>query len=74
MRPRMTRVALSRMLDAIELGQVPLEKLDQPIGAALDGLGTDLGVVQECLGFGVIQERHGDLRSTYDVSSPSFIL
>ena len=58
------------LLDAIELGQVTLEELDQPIGAPLNSVGSDVGIIQECLGFGVIQERHEGLRPTCAVSLP----
>ena len=46
------------LLDAIELGQVTLEEGGQPVGAALNSVGGDVGVVQEGLSLGVIQERH----------------
>ena len=47
------------LLDAIELGQIALQEPGQPVGTAPDGVGSDGGVVQEGLGLGVIQERHG---------------
>ena len=55
----MTEGGVVALLDAIELGQVALEKARQAVGAAADGVGRDGGVVQEGLGLGVIQERHG---------------
>ena len=47
------------LLDPVELGQVALEKANQSIGAAANSLGQDRSVVQECLGLGMIEERHG---------------
>jgi hypothetical protein len=44
------------LLDAIKLGQITLEEPDQPVDAPLDGVGSDVGIVQERLRFRVIQE------------------
>jgi hypothetical protein len=57
-------------LRAIELGQITLKESDQPVSTVLDRVGSDVGVVQKCLRFGVIQERHEGLRPTCAVSSP----
>jgi hypothetical protein len=46
------------LLGAVELRQVPLEEGGQAVGAVVDGVGGDGGVVQEGLSLGVIQERH----------------
>ena len=70
--PRMTRVAFVALLDAIEPGQIALEEAGQAVGAVSDGVGGDDGVVQEGLGLGVIQERHGGASVRCSISFLAF--
>ena len=47
------------LFDAVEAREVALKEGGQAVLAAFDGLGSEGGVGQEGLGFGVIQEAHG---------------
>jgi hypothetical protein len=44
------------LLGAVEPRQVTLEEGRQAVGLALDGVGGDHGVRQECLGLGIVQQ------------------
>jgi hypothetical protein len=46
------------LFDAIETGQIALQKAGQTIGATLNSLGSEGGVVQKSLSLGMIQEGH----------------
>ena len=65
-RPRMTAAEPAAddqgrsgpLLDAIEAGQIALEKIRQAVVSSPDGFRHDDGISQQGLGLGMIQERH----------------
>src|SRR5262249_27021988 len=60
------------LLAAIEVGQVALEEAGEAVGTTGDGLRGEDRVVQEGLGLGLIQERHGRGSPAHAVSASGF--
>src|SRR5262249_56286659 len=56
------------LLDAVEAGQVALQELLQPPPAAVDGSRRELGIGQQGLGGGVIEQRHPCRSGTWSSS------